>query len=57
MSKLKELEEYAGTATGQAGKVATLAAAAIREALDGRASDEPEIVGYKNGLPVYREVD
>lgn len=57
MSKLKELEEYAGTATGQAGKVATLAAAAIREVLDGRASDEPEIVGYKNGLPVYREVD
>ena len=55
MSKLKELEDYAETATGQAGKVADLTVAAIREAMNGET--EPQPIGYQNGQPIYAEAD
>ena len=55
MSKLKELEDYAETATGQAKKVAELTVAAIREAMSGET--EPQPIGYKDGQPIYEVAD
>jgi hypothetical protein len=53
MSKLQELEAYAETATGQAKKVAILAAAAIKEARENRPAQEAEPVksgGFVQGM-------
>lgn len=57
MSKLKELEDYANTATGQAKKVALLTVAALKEisASDGAPDAEPQPIGYRDGQPIYPE--
>lgn len=51
MSKLKELEEYAEIASGQAGKVARLVVDAIKEAAiaPGEAVERAPSLGFSNG--------